>query len=382
MIAQSSSLFSPTPLPRRACGVSGSRAVSLGLPEGDWESVGFWYATRDTFYNAAVPTKNDSTEAGTPLEIYIVTAHTTTAGLFVSSQPDTGYSVDNLAPGITAGFAGAETASPHGLALSWTRNGASDIGKYDVYRGDDAFFVPDVSNLLGSTAATTLFDGSWVFAYHYFYKLVAVDRHGNMGPWALLRPEDVKVGTMLQSFAASLSGRFVDITWKVSEAGADMRFVVLRAEAAGGSFEELASPEISRDALSFSMSDKSCEPGTSYRYRVDVVEAAGSRTLFETDAISTPAMPLTLYQNHPNPFNPSTAISYYVPAASAVTLDVYDSSGRLVSRLLDRAMQTKGTHSIEWRGVDASGRSVSSGVYFYRLTSGKDTFSKKMVLLR
>jgi hypothetical protein len=362
--------------------VSGSEAGSLGLPPVEWESVGSWFATRDTLYNTVVPTKNDSTEAGIPREIFIVTAHTSMAGVFIASEPDTGYSVDNLAPGLTPGFAGAETASPNGLALSWTSNSASDIGKYNVYRGADALFVPDVSNLLGSTDATTLFDPGWVKALQYFYKLVAVDRHGNAGPAALLKPEDVRVGTMLQSFAASLSGPFVEITWKVSEAGADIRFVVLREETAGGAFEEIAAPQIDRDGLSFSMSDRSCEPGTSYRYRIDVADETGRRTLFETDAISTPALPLTLYQNHPNPFNPSTAISYYVPVAGQVTLDVYDSSGRLVVRLASSERQSKGTHSVEWQGLDASGRTVSSGVYFYRLTSGKETISKKMVLLR
>jgi flagellar hook assembly protein FlgD len=93
-------------------------------------------------------------------------------------------------------------------------------------------------------------------------------------------------------------------------------------------------------------------------------------------------MPLTLNQNHPNPFNPSTTISYYLPAASEVTLDVYDSSGRLVSRLVDGATQERGTHEVAWRGVDTAGRQASSGVYFYRLVSGKETISKKMVLLR
>jgi flagellar hook assembly protein FlgD len=95
-----------------------------------------------------------------------------------------------------------------------------------------------------------------------------------------------------------------------------------------------------------------------------------------------PAMPLTLHQNHPNPFNPSTTISYYLPEASVVTLELYDSSGRLISRLYDGVKQDKGTHEAGWRGMDAQGRSVSSGVYFYRLTSGKETISKKMVLLR
>jgi flagellar hook assembly protein FlgD len=95
-----------------------------------------------------------------------------------------------------------------------------------------------------------------------------------------------------------------------------------------------------------------------------------------------PAMPLTLHQNHPNPFNPSTTISYYLPEASVVTLEVYDSTGRLISRLYNGAKQDKGTHEAGWRGMDAQGRSVSSGVYFYRLTSGKETISRKMILLR
>ena len=161
-----------------------------------------------------------------------------------------------------------------------------------------------------------------------------------------------------------------------------MRFAALRARAPGGTYEELAAPAIAREGLSVTCGDKSVQPGTSYKYRVDTINESGRRTLFETDAIATPAMPLTLHQNHPNPFNPSTTISYYVPAAGPVTLDVYDSSGKLVARLLERAMKQKGTHLVEWRGRDAQGRSVSSGVYFYRLTSGKETISKKMVLLR
>ena len=362
--------------------VSASQAAALGLPEGDWESVGFWFATRDTVYNIAVPTKDDSTETGVPIETYIVTAHTSIAGVFVASEPSTGYSVDNLAPGVTPGFAGNESASPYGLALSWTPNSASDLWKYNVYRSDDELFVPDGSNQIGTTDGTQLFDGSWVNGSMYFYKLVAVDRHGNLSPAALLRPEDINVGTMLQSFAALLSGGAIEISWTLSEAGADARFVVLRSEAALGVFEELDSPQIAREGLTFSLSDQSVEPGTTYRYRVNVVDETGSRTLFETQSISMPAMPLTLNQNHPNPFNPSTTIGYYLPVDSPVTLEVYDTSGRLVARLLDGAKQEKGTHSVAWRGVDTQGRSVSSGVYFYRLTSGKETLSRKLILLR
>jgi hypothetical protein len=221
-----------------------------------------------------------------------------------------------------------------------------------------------------------------VKAYQYFYKLVAVDRHGNKSTAALLAPDDIKVGTLLRSFTAALKQAGIEVSWTVSEAGVGVEFRVMRSAGANAPFEEVASPEIARDGLSCTSTDRSVEPGTAYRYRVDAVDESGRRTLFETEAISTPEVPFTLHQNHPNPFNPSTTIGYYMPAAGQVTLDVYDSSGRLVTRLLDRAMKQKGTHSVEWRGLDAQGRSVSSGVYFYRLTSGKETISKKMVLLR
>jgi len=220
-----------------------------------------------------------------------------------------------------------------------------------------------------------------VSLYHYFYKLVAVDRHGNQSASALLRPEDIKVGTLLQTFAASLKDAVVEISWTMSETEAGASFHVLRAEGAGD-LAELPGAAVESSGLSFSCIDKTCEPGTTYRYQVDVEDESGSRTLFETDAISTPAPPLTLYQNHPNPFNPSTVIGYYVPAAAQVTLDIYDSSGRLVSRLMDRAQRSKGTHELQWRGVDAQGNAVSSGVYFYRLTAGKETISHKMILVR
>ena len=104
--------------------------------------------------------------------------------------------------------------------------------------------------------------------------------------------------------------------------------------------------------------------------------------LLETEAISTPELPLTLFQNHPNPFNPATTISYYLPEATQVTLGIYDLAGRLVNRLVDREMKPKGMHQIEWKGLDNYGRAVASGVYFYRLQTGRETISRKIVLLK
>ncbi len=90
---------------------------------------------------------------------------------------------------------------------------------------------------------------------------------------------------------------------------------------------------------------------------------------------------LELDQNHPNPFNPSTTIRYYLPDKSGIRLEVYDVSGKRVVCLVD-SQKDRGAHTIEWNGKDQQGNAVGSGIYFYRLTVGEQTISKKMVLLR
>ena len=91
--------------------------------------------------------------------------------------------------------------------------------------------------------------------------------------------------------------------------------------------------------------------------------------------------PFSLGQCYPNPFNPSTTISFTLGEAARVRLSVYDVSGRLVRELLD-GQRGSGQHSEIWNGKDNAGRGVSSGVYFYRLEAGAFMETKKMVLLR
>ena len=90
-----------------------------------------------------------------------------------------------------------------------------------------------------------------------------------------------------------------------------------------------------------------------------------------------------LSQNKPNPFNPSTMISYAVPEGSQdqVTLKVYDLRGRLVRTLVDKVVGA-GSYSVLWDGADENGRKVSSGVYLYRLKAGAFIQTRKMVLLK
>lgn len=89
----------------------------------------------------------------------------------------------------------------------------------------------------------------------------------------------------------------------------------------------------------------------------------------------------SLRPNYPNPFNPSTTIPYELGAAGHVRITVYDVGGARVRTLVDRA-QEAGAHEIEWDGRDDGGGQVSSGVYFYRLTTAGNTSTRQMVLVK
>lgn len=84
----------------------------------------------------------------------------------------------------------------------------------------------------------------------------------------------------------------------------------------------------------------------------------------------------TLMQNYPNPFNPSTQISFSLPEAAQVNLSVYNVLGQKVMDLVDGHMEA-GTHNFEF-----DGSSLSSGMYFYRITTDNFSETKKMVMLK
>jgi hypothetical protein len=86
-------------------------------------------------------------------------------------------------------------------------------------------------------------------------------------------------------------------------------------------------------------------------------------------------------RNIPNPFNPSTTISYHLPTAGEVSLVVYNVMGQEVKTLVD-SYQAAGQHSVEWQGENGFGQRVSSGMYFYRLQVGNVSITRKMMLLK
>jgi hypothetical protein len=89
----------------------------------------------------------------------------------------------------------------------------------------------------------------------------------------------------------------------------------------------------------------------------------------------------SLSANYPNPFNPETRISYFIPKASHVRLEIFNILGQSIRTLVDEE-QMAGGKEVTWDGRNENGSEVASGVYLYRLEAGNLSQSKKMVLIR
>ncbi|RJR30015.1 MAG: T9SS C-terminal target domain-containing protein [Candidatus Latescibacterota bacterium] len=168
-----------------------------------WELVETIDAAFMETYGKPVATLFDSTAACTEHHYFQVVAHTIDPRVFWKSAPDSGRSVDNLAPCAPLRLAGEQSHAPAGLNLTWRRNTESDLGGYRVYRGFKENFTPSEEYLIASPCDTAYFDGKWRWSEGYYYMVSAVDVHGNESGFALLRPDDVTGGETPRSPEAS-----------------------------------------------------------------------------------------------------------------------------------------------------------------------------------
>lgn len=120
-----------------------------------------------------------------------------------------------------------------------------------------------------------------------------------------------------------------------------------------------------------------------YFYKLSAVDLSGNESEYADAAVivgvqnnETHPSDYSLEQNFPNPFNPTTRITYSIPSGSYVSLKVFDVLGREVSELVDEE-QSVGYYKVEF---DASG--LTSGIYFYRIQAGDFVGTKKMVVMK
>lgn len=96
---------------------------------------------------------------------------------------------------------------------------------------------------------------------------------------------------------------------------------------------------------------------------------------------TAPVLATELKGAFPNPFNPSTTLSFSVKETAEVSLDIFNQKGQKVRSLLNSTM-SPGEHQIIWNGNDDNGRQVSSGLYFFRMKSGTYSSTRKMIMMK
>jgi len=100
----------------------------------------------------------------------------------------------------------------------------------------------------------------------------------------------------------------------------------------------------------------------------------------ESDLIGLPITNI-LKTNYPNPFNPSTTIAFDIAREGIVALEIYNVKGQRVKTLVN-SVYSAGSHSVVWNGDDSLGKAVSSGIYFYRMTTSGYVSVRKMILMK
>ncbi|HEY6866620.1 MAG TPA: T9SS type A sorting domain-containing protein [Candidatus Eisenbacteria bacterium] len=148
-----------------------------------WEFVASQAADGFSQYSYVASTMGDSVAGSNPRTTFMIEARSSAYTLGWPSTPDSGYSVDNLPPPAPAPFTGTYSAGT--ALLSWGAVGVSDLAGYRLYRGTSASFVPGPSNLVAALNQTSYTDQAGA---PYYYRLTAVDVHGNESPSTLLLP--------------------------------------------------------------------------------------------------------------------------------------------------------------------------------------------------
>jgi hypothetical protein len=194
----------------------------------------------------------------------------------------------------------------------------------------------------------------------------------------------------LSNVAAEPKGGAIEITWvtltEINSAG----FNVRRSLTKDGVYSKINVEVIPArgnelQGASYAFVDADVTRGLTYYYRLEEVDLNGKGSTIATvsatlRAGATPAA-FKLHQNCPNPFNPTTEITYDLPVDCHVTLEVYNVIGQRVATLVNE-FQEAGNKVVRWDSRDAKGLAETSGIYFYRLQAGDFTAVKKMVLLK
>jgi len=239
----------------------------------------------------------------------------------------------------------------------------------DTYTFDLAPHWPAIAFGWGEVIPATGPTGRW--RYEFYYKGVTYQHFFDVA-----HPTAVA----FEHTSAAARGDAIEVHWEVVADEPIAGFEIYRGEQnSPGEISVTAGRLLDSDARSFL--DSGARPGVTYHYSVGAVKSDGSSVRSRNVTASLPAVATTLSPNFPNPFNPATTIEYTLAEPSPVRVAVFDTRGALVAVLVDGPRE-QGSHTARWDGRADNGTPAASGVYFFRLEVGKQTLTRKSVLLK
>ncbi len=240
--------------------------------------------------------------------------------------------------------------------------------------------------------------GRILFYFSFFIFLINVPIRATEDPASMagksLTSTNKDTSDVLSAFSARIKDKMIHINWHITNLKDISYFEIQKHDSKTKLFETInknnklkASDSIeqglddnNQPVFKYNFEDDPEKDGV-YFYRIKAINTSG-KLVFTSDEIKIGVSGLrdfSLEQNRPNPFNPTTSITYDLASPTHVTLKVYDLIGRELATLVDQAQNT-GEYTVEF---DANKYpNMTSGIYFYKLETEKYSEVKKMILAK
>jgi hypothetical protein len=336
------------------------------FPGGFWEPIGDVPAVRFPGYAFTAPTLQDSVPDANVLTAFMIEAITANPAIYYFSNPDSGYSVDNLAPPYPASLIATYSASS--ARLSWSASSAGDLAEYRIYRGSATPFAPDDAHLLAVTSDTTFVDAEG----GQTYELVAIDRHGGRSRVAVVSPIE-PAASLVRTRSPVTQPDVIRLSW-VAE-GQSQTLATLYRRAPGSDWTKLSDLHATPGG-DLTYEDRAVTAGQTYGYRLGIVDAGAEILLGELSATAaTPRVAIEAVRPNPSVRGACT-VDLELLSDQPARLELLDITGR---RVLQQDLSAPGPGR---RSLTLSPRSsLPAGVYFLRLHQADRSGSLRLVVL-